>query len=182
MTVFKNSIVVFGGGQQYISKIKRRETSNDIYFYDLLHHKWIDPKVEVDPKAVLSQKRLSFIKPNINLTKNEPNLGELPQKRMGHGGDLIGSALIVYGGIYGEDNEILNDFAGFDIDAKLWLKVKARYYEGITLTVSKKPLGPLAYHAMTSVLEPGTPYGIKDSRFMWIQNPNEATRKEMLEY
>lgn len=102
---------------------------------------------------------------------NEPNLGIPPQKRMGHGADLIGCALIVYGGIYGEDNEILDDFSGFDVDARMWIRVKARYN-------SKKEIGPLAYHAMTTVLEPGTPYGTSESRFMWLKNPLEATGKE----
>lgn len=83
---------------------------------------------------------------------------------MGHGADLIGCILIVYGGIYGEDNKILDDFAAFDIDLKLWIKVKARYYDatknisnGLSiLENSKKQMGPLMYHAMTSILEPGT--------------------------
>lgn len=47
---------------------------------------------------------------------------------MGHGADLIGSVLIVYGGVYGEDNEMLDDFCSFDIEARLWVRVKAHYF------------------------------------------------------
>ncbi len=34
---------------------------------------------------------------------------------MGHSSAVIGNTLITYGGIYGEDNKTLDDFAAFDL-------------------------------------------------------------------
>ena len=37
---------------------------------------------------------------------------------MGHAAAIIGHAMIVHGGIYGEDNKVLDDFAMFDLISK----------------------------------------------------------------
>lgn len=32
---------VFGGAGQYIRKIQKRETFNDLHFWDIINHEWI---------------------------------------------------------------------------------------------------------------------------------------------
>ena len=37
---------------------------------------------------------------------------------MGHAASILGHAMIIHGGIYGEDNKVLDDFAMFDMISK----------------------------------------------------------------
>lgn len=41
-----------------------------------------------------------------------------PIKRMGHGAAILGHGMLIYGGIYGEDNRVLSDMAMFDLISK----------------------------------------------------------------
>jgi hypothetical protein len=57
--------------------------------------------------------------------------------------------LVVYGGIFGEGNKVLDDFALFDITQRSWMKMKLDKH-------CKTVIGPLAYHTMTTIVEPDT--------------------------
>lgn len=68
---------------------------------------------------------------------------------MGHGAQFLGNCLMVFGGIYGEENKVLDDFAAYDITLNLWINIKQPKAN------VKNFIGPLSYHSLTLVLEPG---------------------------
>lgn len=136
MCVFKNSLVVFGGAGQYLKKLKKRETFNDVW----LHKPLASPECpKPAPKSIIkqgNQKELPQEREPVweelnaaNKAAHQNNMsyvnGELvaprrrnleagnigvPTKRMGHAAAILGNILLVHGGIYGEENQILDDF------------------------------------------------------------------------
>lgn len=138
LTSYKNSLIVFGGGGQYIAKIKRRETFNDVFKFDLSTSQWTNltdftPSNYQNNKAV-HQPYSSHIHPS-------------PTKRMGHGSAVLGCNLISYGGVYGEEgNKVLSDFCCFDLEMNQWVRMKQA-------NNNKVQLGPLAYLSMTKVVD-----------------------------
>ena len=74
----------------------------------------------------------------------------LPTKRMGHSAAMLGHAMVVYGGIYGEENRVIDDLALFDMHSKQWARLKLS-------KTSPSTIGPIAYHTMTAVNEKGIP-------------------------
>lgn len=54
-------------------------------------------------------------------------LGEPPKKRMAHAAAILGCTLVGYGGIYGEENSVLDDFFTFDFELMKFIKTKALY-------------------------------------------------------
>ena len=58
--------------------------------------------------------------------------------------------MVVYGGIFGEENRVIDDIAFFDLEVREWTRIK--------LTKSSRSvIGPIAYFTMTLVLERGIP-------------------------
>lgn len=55
--------------------------------------------------------------------KEIAKLNEPPSKRMGHCAQFIGCCLIIYGGLYGEDNKMLDDFGCYDIMLGCWIRI-----------------------------------------------------------
>ena len=43
---------------------------------------------------------------------------------MGHASAMLGNSMIVMGGIYGEDNKVLDDYAAFDLTIMNWVRIK----------------------------------------------------------
>lgn len=65
-----------------------------------------------------------------------------PAKRMNHSADVFGSALVIHGGINGEEKHALKDFATYDLERREW----------ITCIVSgKSQIGYRYMHSLTSV-------------------------------
>lgn len=92
-----------------------------------------------------------------------------PYKRYGHAAAILGSALLVHGGISGEDNQVISDLEQspkgfhqsewvlFDFQARQWVKV--RQEELVNEDTGEKKMinttiSCLAYHTMTAVFDP----------------------------
>eukprot|EP00347_Sterkiella_histriomuscorum_P019474 403341497 len=178
-------LIIFGGGGSFITKIKRRETFNDIYSYDLesgivsdltemqltlLQSKAV-LKSKTNPQNNQSPKQQLIQTTAINKTSTSMKI-EPPTKRMGHGCAVIGHAMLIYGGVYGEDNNrILDDIAMFDLISRQWAKIKM-------LKTCSTVIGPLAYHTMTTVFEYGIPHATFESRLMWAKSPQQILNKD----
>lgn len=107
-------MVIFGGGGSYITRIKRRETFNDVYFYDTHEREWLDLNEMQSLKALKSS----------NVKSKDNKLVEAPNKRLGHSSAIIGNTMIIMGGIYGEDNKVLDDTVALDLTMMNWIKIK----------------------------------------------------------
>ena len=84
---------------------------------------------------------------------------------MGHGAAMLGHGMLVYGGIYGEDNKVLDDMCMFDMISKSWAKIK------LNKSSHNNCIGQLTYHTMTTCFELGIPKNTYESRLMWIKTP-----------
>jgi hypothetical protein len=42
LNAYKNSLITFGGGGSYLQKLKRRETYNDVFMYEIASDQWIN--------------------------------------------------------------------------------------------------------------------------------------------
>ncbi|CDW73789.1 kelch motif family protein [Stylonychia lemnae] len=167
MLPFKDEeLVIFGGGGSYITKIKRRETFNDIYIYNLQEKKIYDL---YDMQQHLHQQNLRGVQKSN--TYNQAQKIDPPTKRMGHAAAILGHAMVIQGGIYGEDNKFLDDFAMFDMISKQWSRIKQS-------KSSQSVIGCLAYHTMTTAFELEIPRLTMDSRLMWIKTPQQILNKE----
>ena len=47
-----------------------------------------------------------------------------PTRRCYHAAEVYGGCLVIQGGVYCEDNRILDDFALFDIACGMWIQCK----------------------------------------------------------
>lgn len=47
-----------------------------------------------------------------------------PTRRCHHAADVYGGCLVVHGGVYCEDNKVLDDFSMFDIALGMWVEFK----------------------------------------------------------
>lgn len=105
-------------------KIKKRETFNDLMTYDPATGKWEDLHYL---SKLASQRNMSYINEKlVNPRKRNieaGNVGE-PIKRMSHASAILGNILFLYGGLYGEENFILDDLAVYDMGIRMWIAVK----------------------------------------------------------
>ena len=60
MTCYKDFLVIFGGSGSYNQEIKKRETFNDIWFYDLRSDKWFEPLRQRDELTSLASKQTNI--------------------------------------------------------------------------------------------------------------------------
>lgn len=72
--------------------------------------------------------------------------------------------MLIYGGVYGEDNRVLDDMVMFDMQSRSWAKIKQ-------LKANTTVIGALAYHSMTSAFEKGLSLPVLDSKLLWIKTP-----------
>ena len=104
-----------------------------------------------------------------------PDLQEIqpPLRRAQHAAGVYGGCLLIHGGLYGEDNRVLSDFAMFDIALGRWIKCKQpkrlRGNDG---------LGPRCMHTMTVVQEPNVSFRKRNSRIMWLYDPASLIQLE----
>ena len=96
METYDNMMVLFGGGGEYHTKLNMRSSFNDIWTFDLKTLQW---------------------------TKRE-TLGYPPKKRMMHASSLLGSLMLVHGGVNPEGKIVLDDYNLYDIESNRWLKAK----------------------------------------------------------
>lgn len=96
MKKYKDKLILFGGGGPYVQSIKTRTCYNDIRYFDTASKQWY--------------KDLKAMKGNF-----------VPQKRLHHGGDVIGCILAIYGGFNTEQKRVLDDLIMFDIEENAWL-------------------------------------------------------------
>ena len=80
---------------------------------------------------------------------------------MGHCASMLGHGMVVYGGIFGEENRVIDDIALFDMITRQWTRIKIS-------KSSRSIIGPLAYFSMTHVCERKIPISSFESRLMWI--------------
>ena len=104
-------IVVFGGAGSYIERIQKRETFNDIQVWDTEIKQWIDMRLESLEKD--NFKKLATVEP-FKESDYHFETKPAPTQRCQHGGCIYGGCLVIYGGLYGEGNQILGDTAMFD--------------------------------------------------------------------
>jgi len=113
--------VVFGGAGQYIRKIMKRETFNDLHVWDIQEKEWVDMREESPAKQ-----RVMF---QAKFDKNWSNNGAFrdigpPIRRSQHVACIYGGVYIVHGGLYGENTQVLDDFACFDLGLGMWVRIK----------------------------------------------------------
>lgn len=97
------------------------------------------------------------------------NVGE-PCKRMNHSAAILGNIMFIYGGIFGEENEILSDYCAYDIGIRTWIQIKQ------PKTNKDAVLGPRVYHTMDVYVNksqyPNTHFSnsesILSSRLLWL--------------
>ena len=96
MVEYDGNLALFGGGGEYMQKLKMRSSFNDIWVFDTKLLKWF---------------------------KKEGS-GIPPKKRMQHAATILGSLKMIHGGINTESKLVLDDFNLFDLDINRWVKVK----------------------------------------------------------
>ena len=194
MTSFMDRfIVVFGGAGNYMSKLKRRETFDDLQIWDahnaelynqsLLKRsrddsdyepsKWIDMNDQgvispVSPKKfqIMFHARFDKTAYTGGINRDIADAGP-PTRRCYHAAEIYGGCLVVQGGLYCEDNRVLDDFALYDIALGMWIEFKQP-----KLNRAAHFLGPRSYHSMTSVQDPNISLGTRNSRLMWLYEPH----------
>lgn len=94
----------------------------------------------------------NYIMHQAKFDKNWNNQGAFkdigpPIRRTQHCAAIYGGCYVVHGGLYGEDNRVLEDFALYDIALGMWVRFKqpkkSKEQNGL--------IGPRCYHTMTSV-------------------------------
>lgn len=101
---------------------------------------------------------------------------------------MIGSQLVIHGGIDGDENILIqegsknmiaSEFALFDFQARFWMKIKQDEMvneDTYERTPIHTTIGPLAYHTMTAVYDSSLSKSHPDafySRQMWVKTPAE---------
>jgi len=164
MIPFEHGFVLFGGGGPYIERIKRRETFNDLYFYDTKKREWLDLKKVSDDAR---ENHLSIVDGETKpLMKNlESARQPEPCKRMSHAAAILGNCLIVHGGIYGEDNKMLDDMNLYDFGLKMWIDYKQPKSNRAV------KLGVRAMHTMTYIGDPTISPDVRWTRLQWVTYP-----------
>jgi len=99
--LFKNYLIVYGGGGEYMEKLKCRKSFSDLRILDLGTKKWLE-----------------------NDFSRDGGMGGI--KRMNHASDIFGCIMVVHGGFCGEEKRTLDDFALFDFYLKKWIKSRVR--------------------------------------------------------
>ncbi|CDW74757.1 kelch motif family protein [Stylonychia lemnae] len=121
---YKNNIVLYGGASNYLSRIKQRETFNDIWM--------LSPRTE-DTISKQSQW--------IQL----PSVEHTPQRSMMHDGDVYGSQFVIFGGMT-KEKTVIDQMLIYDLEALTWVSaVQNKKNPGITL-------GPKFMHSLTAVI------------------------------
>lgn len=116
---YKNYLVVYGGAGGYNSILHSRTCSALLHLLDTNSMHW------------------KIFKP----------LGRLPDPRRNHSAVILGSTMLIYGGI-NNNSEVLSDFQGVNLDLMQWFSIKFR-------KDSVRP-GPKHSLSMTSVYHPNT--------------------------
>lgn len=185
-------VVVFGGAGGFIHKIKRRETFNDLYIWDTeavnetLNSKrrldddsedmpkWIDMndqgkagKVNAKKLAIMSNARLDKSAYSGGMNRDIVDIGP-PNRRAEHAAEIYGGCLVVHGGLYGEDNRALDDFALYDIAMGMWIRFKEP-----KRSRQRNTIGARCFHTMTAVQEIRVSYQKRNTRVMWLYKPEE---------
>ena len=97
--LYRENFVIFGGAGNYIPKLKLREN-----FCDL---------------AMFNYQRVSWTL----LDRGNTQMRELvPEKRMYHGAAVLGSLLLVFGGINTEDKQVFGDLKIYDCEKRVWVR------------------------------------------------------------
>lgn len=122
-------IVVFGGAGAYIERIQKRETFNDIQVWDTNIRQWIDMRLESPEKE--NFKKMATVEP-IKEGDYEFDTVPAPTQRCQHGGCIYGGCLVIYGGLYGEGNQILGDLAMFDFSLGQWIGIQESKQDGLS--------------------------------------------------
>ena len=84
MAKYKHYFLVFAGAGHYEASIKMRVSFNDIKRFDTLEMKWNTEVIGLSGSYI-------------------------PQKRMSHSGDTLGTMLVTYGGFNTEGKQALSD-------------------------------------------------------------------------
>ena len=97
MSKYKETLILFGGCGAYIPRIKRRENFNSVQIFD--------------PKSGIWTNCSELTSMSLNLYNESA-----PIRRMRHASDVYGSYLLIHGGLSGEENLVLGDFALYDLE------------------------------------------------------------------
>jgi hypothetical protein len=145
-------LIIFGGAGKFIRNIQRRETFNDLQAFDIYQREWIN----------LNEKKLKTITQfKFDKKQDFRDIGP-PFRRMLHVAGIYGGCYIVHGGIYGEDNRILEDFAMYDFTMGMW-----GIFKQSKKNKEKCIIGPRFCHTMTSVVDYAIDIKKRNSRIMW---------------
>lgn len=104
MVVYDRKLYVFGGAGSYVSSIKVRNSYNDLHVFDTTTNRWL----------------------------HEPDLENIPRKRMNHAAGLLGCVMLVHGGFSTEAKRALDEYSLFDIEQMKWVETRV-YINGTEL-------------------------------------------------
>ncbi|CDW73755.1 kelch motif family protein [Stylonychia lemnae] len=159
---YKAKLILYGGAGHYIESLKCRFTHSDLRMFDKNTQKW-------DEK---------------DYSKDEGMGGK---KRMNHSSAVFGSMLVVYGGLYAEENKLMNDVSVFDLgnlclqqflEINKWLNGGVNSYidseKGLVKIhqkLIKNPLPKLQMHTMTTFYNLDLNQQMRESRRLWDLPP-----------
>eukprot|EP00347_Sterkiella_histriomuscorum_P011255 403373153 len=141
LSVFKQNLVLFGGGGAYNSQAKTRLSLNDVKTFNTVTKKWdTDDFVPFERDGVLL---------------------DAPKRRMHHAADVYGCILTIHGGFSAELKQVLGDFALYDLKMKSWIKTE--------ITKQTKKITARYMHTMTAVYSHTADENAKFCRGLWAQ-------------
>eukprot|EP00347_Sterkiella_histriomuscorum_P014797 403359488 len=147
MCHYNKKLYMFGGAGPYVNQIKMRLGLNDLHIFDTQSETWSQASVE-----------------------------GAPNKRYNHAAAMLGSVMIIQGGLFADQRKLLNDFAIFDCDLCRW--VPPRVYcnrERIDLQdplpydqTAIDQIGYRQMHSMTAIQD-NSYYQDKHGKAIWKQ-------------
>ena len=167
--------MVFGGASQFFERIKRRETLQDLWIFDVHQPaekaRWVQMRsppatekagvVDADYEELdedkLAEREIKrqfmhsakFDKSSLFDQAQEIQDYGPPLPRMAHASGTFGGCLLIHGGYSGANDEILSDFAMFDIALGKWIRCKQPKRNRLEACI-----GHRYYHSMTVVQDP----------------------------
>ena len=114
-------------------EIKKRETFDELFLYDIDKDRWLDPVLHRNDETISSYALKHTPSSQHDDNSLVPFSLQAPWRRYAHAAAMIGSQLVIHGGIDGDENILIlegnksmiaAEFALFDFQARYWMKIK----------------------------------------------------------